>query len=132
MQPPAFTMFEESLADSLLEQDEELADLVSEELGRVNELELRAAYASLESMAEVNLALESACMGKDGGYISATIPAAIRWDLERTRPGFWRDAQCREDFLKRYPQCRVRYKPKPMVSMGGLFIASKYQPVTAA
>lgn len=122
-------MFETAFADSLLEQDEELADMVIEELHAVNDPLLAAAYQSLEAMSEVNTRLESACMGKDGGYISATIPAEIRWDLERRRPGFWQDKGEREKFLKRWPQCRVRYKRKPMVSMGGIHIGSKYGPI---
>jgi hypothetical protein len=98
-------------------------------------------------LSEVSDRLQTAAV--DGvGFMAAEIPAAsyYHWIKEGQKRGekhIWRHAEFREDYLKKHPQCRGRYRsakprtgwtpstpPVNKISAGGIFRASKYERIT--
>lgn len=91
----------------------ETAALVAEEFRTGANFELIKAQKAHQKLSEVP---HQRSQGVDGlGFIAADIPAEIYWNWDTFKKGFWQSKEDREWFLKKNPQYRRRYQPKPQV-----------------
>lgn len=109
----------DTLADDIVELGgEALLDAVLTEFRRGEEVERALVAAEQAKLATACSRLESSAI-EGLGYIDSDIPAEsyFHWINEGRKRGvknIWKEAEFRRDYLRDNPQCRVRYRPKPM------------------